>query len=103
MSDDSALRRCRAAGWLGALLLAAPPAVAEDEAVDPQFLEFLALWETEDEDWFDAAMEDETGAAAATRPATPEPDGPEPDSPEPDGPEPDGPEPDSEARSDDGV
>lgn len=93
MSDDPALLRRRAAGWLGALLLAAPPAMAEDAAVDPQFLEFLALWETEDEDWFDAAMEDETGPGAATRPATPEPGGPEPG----------GPESDSEARSDDGV
>ena len=65
--SDSGKRRASGA-WFCVCLLAAGPAAAAEPQADPAFLEFLAAWETEDEDWFDVAMDEETDAAAEQRP-----------------------------------
>ena len=70
MSGSSGSRRWARGGWLCACLLAAGPAAPDEAPADPALLEFLAAWETEDEDWFDVAIEDETDAAGEGRPTT---------------------------------
>ena len=64
MSADTRRQGRAMPGRLWPLLLVLPALAATgpaEPAPDPELLEFLALWDADDEDWFDAALQQADG------------------------------------------
>lgn len=67
-AEHAGCRRAMAACWTLAVQAIAPAALADDAPPAPEFLEFLATWEAEDEDWFDVTL-DELAERADQKPS----------------------------------